>query len=402
MKLTDYASFVERDKEGLPLPEPIPLSSLTEMVHRWKPAIEHNEHACIYYYATSALLRRLMQLSHHSEIYKPLLGEKELVIIHASSEPIEDMQDIHRICAPLAGKRVVVAILGSEHLLEGDGIRLLKHMEMVSDMDNIVCLFFFSTNFLYPNAFTKIKSSAAVRSTIFHPIPGKNEANQFITYLSHKWDFTIDSNTKRKIVSVSGSHFLLIKQIAREIRDGHAHAMNVENDTIRGKLQYLWHSFSPPEQKVLRHAVFKNKEDDTLDPDSVAFLVKTGWITKKGGNHALTIPLLADYLRYSTREPESLTQSRSGHIYLRDVPLREMFSKQEYSILKLLVSHSPTVVTRETIASVLWGPSWDEHYSSWAIDKLISKIRHKITRLGISPNLSTHKGAGYSYATKPL
>lgn len=398
MKLTDYASFTERNSAGTILPEPIPLSNLTDIVSAWGPAIKHHEHACIYYYATSALQRRLMQLSHHPEIYKPLLGEKEMIIINALAEPIEDIQDIMRIKATLAGKQSVVAILNSEHLLSVDEGRLFQSMEMIPDTDCVVFLFFFTTNFLHPETFSKIKSSAAVRNTIFHAIPGKSEANQFVTYLSKKWDFTVDSNTKRKIVSVSGSHFLLIKQIAREIRDGHAHAMSVENDTIRGKLQYLWHSFSPPEQKILTHAVFKNKGDDTLDTDSIAFLVKTGWITKKDRSYALTIPLLADYIRYSTRESAALTQSRSGHIYLRDVPLREMFSKQEYSILKLLVVHSPTVVTRETIASVLWGPSWDAHYSSWALDKLISKIRRKLAHIGLSRSLHTQKGTGYWYA----
>lgn len=65
---------------------------------------------------------------------------------------------------------------------------------------------------------------------------------------------------------------------------------------------------------------------------------------------------------------------------------------QEINILNFLLENN-TPVSRDDIAKILWGKSWNTKYSDWAIDKAISRLRKKI--VGNEIKILTLKNFGY-------
>lgn len=65
---------------------------------------------------------------------------------------------------------------------------------------------------------------------------------------------------------------------------------------------------------------------------------------------------------------------------------------QEINILNCLLENN-TPVSRDDIAKILWGKSWNTKYSDWAIDKAISRLRKKIVDSEIK--ILTVKNFGY-------
>lgn len=69
---------------------------------------------------------------------------------------------------------------------------------------------------------------------------------------------------------------------------------------------------------------------------------------------------------------------------------------QEVLVYKLLVANMDRVVAKEDVAKALWGDTWEEKYSDWAIDRLISNLKAKLVEFDASVSLKTLRGRGYS------
>lgn len=65
---------------------------------------------------------------------------------------------------------------------------------------------------------------------------------------------------------------------------------------------------------------------------------------------------------------------------------------QEINILNFLLDKNEPV-SRDDVAKILWGKSWNTKYSDWAIDKTISRLRKKI--IGNEVRILTVKNFGY-------
>ena len=69
----------------------------------------------------------------------------------------------------------------------------------------------------------------------------------------------------------------------------------------------------------------------------------------------------------------------SGEIVINNIPSGEYLSEKELIIFSLLVNKANIEVSREEIGKAIWAEKTNELYSDWAIDKLVSRIREKIT-----------------------
>jgi DNA-binding response OmpR family regulator len=96
------------------------------------------------------------------------------------------------------------------------------------------------------------------------------------------------------------------------------------------------------------------------------------------------------------KKSQKLTiEEETGTILLNRKPIEEYFTRQEYTVLSLMIRKGGRLCSRDDIGEALWGEDSYEKYSNWAIDQLISKLRKKIKKLGIKNGLKTIRGRGY-------
>lgn len=53
------------------------------------------------------------------------------------------------------------------------------------------------------------------------------------------------------------------------------------------------------------------------------------------------------------------------------------------------------IVSKEKIAETMWGDDWEQNYSDWAIDKMISNIRKKLQECDSRAEIKVIKGEGF-------
>ena len=75
----------------------------------------------------------------------------------------------------------------------------------------------------------------------------------------------------------------------------------------------------------------------------------------------------------------------------------DALSRQEQKIYIEMRRRANGFISRDEIATILWKEeSYDDKYSDWAIDKMISRLREKLILGGLTAyNIKTLRGKGY-------
>lgn len=75
--------------------------------------------------------------------------------------------------------------------------------------------------------------------------------------------------------------------------------------------------------------------------------------------------------------------------------INEYLTGQELKVFNLLVSKKDEVVSRDDIAKTMWDDDWNDKYSDWSIDKVISNIKKKLFENNETQTIKTFKGEGF-------
>jgi len=140
-----------------------------------------------------------------------------------------------------------------------------------------------------------------------------------------------------------------------------------ENNTIRGQILpgYLKYAYKDiPEEEVIKSLKTEIAKDDDVE----MFLLS----------------------------PKLKIDRVSGEIFVNSIPQDDYLSEKELKIFTLLYMSANTTVTREQIASSVWGDSSNIDYSDWAIDKLISRIREKLNDMKPNKIIKTVRKSGFT------
>lgn len=117
-------------------------------------------------------------------------------------------------------------------------------------------------------------------------------------------------------------------------------------------------------------------------------LLRFGYLNQKGKSKNFTVfsPLLKTYLaKYS----DTVIIPKAE----RDQELLH-FSKSQRKVLRYLKNSNGKIVSKDTIAEIIWGKNWEDRYSDWAIDQLVHALREKISSAQYPGQLVTKKGEG--------
>ena len=119
-------------------------------------------------------------------------------------------------------------------------------------------------------------------------------------------------------------------------------------------------------------------------------------------NYQRIVPKLKKELEFDKELFEKLTTSHSRKLVKKfefsrtdflSIKLLSDPTAQEIKLIKLFKSKQNEPVSRDEIAETLWEKGWEDKYSDWAIDKLISRLRKKI--VSSRYRIITIKNMGY-------
>lgn len=127
-----------------------------------------------------------------------------------------------------------------------------------------------------------------------------------------------------------------------------------------------------------------------IDPFLVYHLECYGYGIRKAGKLIPFTPLLVDFIKnYAACAPKK-TQNPSASV---DTMILH-FTKSQRNILEYLQVHPGELISKDSLAQVLWGDAWADRYSDWAIDQLVSTLREKMSTIKHDGKIVTKKGEG--------
>lgn len=124
-------------------------------------------------------------------------------------------------------------------------------------------------------------------------------------------------------------------------------------------------------------------------------LVQTCTRQKSLDEKSLLLYLEETIEKYIKLSFPSILKLDAERIFLDDMDISLSFTGTEYQILKTLLSNPQVIISREEIATTIWGNQSYEKYSDWAIDKFISQIRSKLSQHRFKGELKTFRNRGF-------
>ena len=269
------------------------------------------------------------------------------------------------------GKEVLLVVDKLEDLERIDQIRYLKTLaaiiniyprrihSLINTFDYQLITTFLKTN---PQAFP------LANKIDFLPIITGQLVTNYIKIKAEQFNSKLNRIETEKIKQLTGGILFLTKEI---IRSGNT-------DLLLAKIQTIWLRLNP----LTRNALMKHYSSARLNLEENNALS----ILKKQG--LLTITVFKKYL------PQLNTDSKQLVI--------KNLSGSELAIFKYLSTKtSGALISKEDLAKALWGNTWEESYSDWALDATISRLRKKLVKCNLEPDiLKTIKGKGYKWLLK--
>jgi hypothetical protein len=141
--------------------------------------------------------------------------------------------------------------------------------------------------------------------------------------------------------------------------------------------------------KTLKRESLRCLLGDYKDPTE--FLLMTGIIRAEKSKN---IPLNELFGHFVGTKNNILDYYNVSNINTNHAAIREKLSGQELTLFEELLSKEGVILSKESIAKIIWGESWETSYSDWAIDKLISNLRKKLQGLKYPRTIKSYKGKG--------
>ncbi len=208
-------------------------------------------------------------------------------------------------------------------------------------------------------------------STIYFKV-GSWSQEQITKFVTGKTNTTVSVDLIEESSKLCNNHFGLLQRIIKDSIVG--------SDSLPRYLRYLLNNFTEGEILVFKKLLGNNR----LDPKEqqiIADYSKVGFVE----NNRITIPILEEYLKNLRIE------TKPGNPNF-DINM-ELFTIGERLLLRSMKEQGE--ISKEEIATIIWGASIDEKYSEWAIEQRISRLRKKLKQLGYNFDVENSYNRGY-------
>lgn len=208
---------------------------------------------------------------------------------------------------------------------------------------------------------------------ILRPLDSNDQEFVLASY-EERYGKNVNNETREWILMMCGGHPGIMKGLCQYvleqgIKEGYLQASQVE-----WRLEKLVEELSPDQQQALRAVVKGAKSTSWLD--------QYGYVR----DGKIFAPIVEEYL-----------QAKIGRDPVEN-QLKIALTESEYRIYQHLAGGLGKIIDREEIAKVLWGDLWEQKYSDWGLDRLMSDLRKKLRDMEIDWQIRTKRGKGYIMA----
>ena len=152
----------------------------------------------------------------------------------------------------------------------------------------------------------------------------------------------------------------------------------------------IWDGLSDESKKNLFDLVSNDDVDEVSE-----YLIKTKLLHESDGKYSFFSEMFLEYVKELANSLPISVKEKDGKVMVDGKNLETLLSVQEFDVFKLLLEKRGEVVSRDSVAEALWGDNWQDKYSDWAIDQMVSRIRKKIGDRTSKALIKTIRGKGF-------
>jgi len=326
------------------------------------------------------------------------LAENRKIQVPAKLDGME-IKDIIKLIGD-RGFEIGLFITRITHLLDKiDFHTFLKLEFLLEQCKNFSVVIFLEKDVIRPEYKLLVdKCSLLFDHLLYYPLYEEADVRHFIRYYSRLWHHRLTKEQEEDIIEACGGYLWLVSQVHKYLRDNPNDTTDRawEDPLLLHKLSIIWDKFSPKEKRVLKKVAQTTLTSGDKETPEYLYLGKINLIKRDGLKDVLGIPLLSKIIDHE----EILENLRldKGQIVKGEEDITFQFSPKEKKLMTLLLARRKKLVKRDDIARVLWGKGWEDKYSDWAIDRIICRLRKKLSGLEIDKNLiKTAKKKGIIY-----
>jgi hypothetical protein len=294
------------------------------------------------------------------------------------------------------GKRLHL-LLTDGHQVPSDSLKeiVVRLHQGLIDRSGFGVVIFFESD-VYRREIQEVlqESHKFLQNVMLFPAYSLTESFLFVKTLAEEWKMKISETEIKKIVNRCGGFLWVLREGLRLRRDrGEIDWQNLISESgMQFRLDHIYSLLSDREKESLAECCFGDA--DKASKEDRDYFIKMGLVRVVGRRHKLGLGLLESRVRQ-----ELITQSfmvLCKDIYYRGDKITSWFSVSEFEVMKLLIDKKGEIVEKEEIAEAMWGKSWPDKYSDWAIDKLMSRLRKVMVSYGLPKKMiTTKKGQGF-------
>lgn len=386
----------------------------------WLDTIKRDDSLTVLFFPKTDRHIRLSHLLNSPELIDHVLGNKHGYVFRPMNFETHDVEDLGDLCyqveehlnlshlsdTPMRFERwishcrvnkqtLVVVISEAEKYVNSEGKNSLKALsDLVEQYSPVIKIIsFFEKDITHPDNLSFLPSKTHLYENILqYPLYDEKDSIFFIDLLTSYWQTkTLSSKIKQKIFEDCGGHFWLIKEAMRHVID--FGAWRKDEPGIQFRLRAIYDLMSRSEKEALQKTIQTSVKLDNLETLSLKYLQDMRFLGKK---NQFNIGSLEQFLTDLVQEDKKL-DLKNKNIVVNEVIITSFFSRKEHRILSLLLTKRGTTVTRDELASAIWPIDTQSHFSEWAIDQLIARVRKRLIQLGLSSKMIvSNRGRGYT------
>lgn len=388
------------------LSPPFRQKTFDDFLSRWAKIINNNECGSIVHLSKRDQLYRIKQIQNNQKILKRYLRESDtttMLYLDITTEAIEDKIDLETYLTQngilFSKKKIILFVLDADRLLDEKSYLLSVINSLYQRVPKISILYLFQKNIMLPRYTAKYSSFGTLYQNIkIFPLFNPEDCRYFFKQLEQRFQATYPSYIIDQIVHHCGGYFWLIKQAARHYAEYHDNKTLFINKGMKFRLQILYDEFHEEEKQVLQKIVMKDYVFNKNEKLIIEYFLKTRHLIKTKLRYTLTIPLLDKYIGEQLEKKILFTINEREELILNQAIIDSLFSKREKRVLKCFLKNPKKILSRELIAQTIWQQSYEQEYTDWALDQFIKRLRMKLTKLGLYPQLiTTKKNQGYIF-----
>ena len=234
-----------------------------------------------------------------------------------------------------------------------------------------------------------------LRNLYFLPVYSLNTTKFYLKSLAKEWKIQITNKKINEITDYCFGYLWVLRELIRLIKANPQKKISdlVEYPSIKFRIETIVNLLTDQEKNILIDLL--NQKPNEKIEKNYHYLFQTGIIVKNNNHYVLPLKLMEQVLT-KVKIINRLCLDVQENIVYNNKIINHNFSINELRVIKLLLQKKGQLVSRDDIAKVIWQNDYFDHYSEWAIDKLLSRIRNHLIKLNLPKDIiRTKKGQGF-------